>query len=101
MKVSVTYAEPDHQEWIEFEAPEGTTAQEAIRMSGIQERFPHADLESKKIGIFGKPVKSGQELREGDRVEIYRPLQVDPKKARTRQSKKKGEGQEEEGGSGE
>ncbi|MFA9461678.1 RnfH family protein [Thiohalorhabdus methylotrophus] len=98
MQVSVAYAEPDHQEWVEFEAPEGVTAEQAVRMSGILEKFPHLELEGKKLGIFGKPVKNDQELREGDRVEVYRPLQADPKKARTRKRK---QAEEESGGEAE
>jgi hypothetical protein len=94
MQVSVAYAEPDHQEWIEFEAPEGITAQAAVEMSGIMDKFPDLTLEGKKLGIFGKPVKADQVLREGDRVEIYRPLKADPKKARTRKRKQEGEGED-------
>ena len=90
MQISVAYAEPDHQEWVEFEAPEGITADEAVRMSGILEKFPHLDIADKKLGVFSKPVKGDHVLREGDRVEIYRPLQADPKKARTR--KRQGQG---------
>jgi hypothetical protein len=97
MQISVAYAEPDHQEWIEFEAPEGITAEEAVRMSGILEKFPHLDIADKKLGVFSKPVKGDHQLREGDRVEIYRPLQADPKKARTRKRKA---GDEEAGGGG-
>ncbi|KPV41661.1 hypothetical protein AN478_00830 [Thiohalorhabdus denitrificans] len=100
MQVSVAYAEPDHQEWVEFEAPEGITAEEAVRMSGILEKFPHLELEGKKLGVFGKPVKDDQELREGDRVEIYRPLQADPKKARTRKRKSAEGGEEDKGDAG-
>ena len=98
MRISVAYAEPDQQEWIELEAPDGTTAEEAVRMSGILEKFPHLDLEGKQLGVFGKPVKGDQALREGDRVEIYRPLKADPKKARTR--RRGGEGAEGEGSGG-
>ena len=99
MHVSVAYAEPEHQEWIEFEAPEGVTAREAIRLSGITDKFPHLDPDEHKLGVFGKPVKPDQELREGDRVEIYRPLKADPKQARTRSKKSKGEeGEGESGG---
>jgi hypothetical protein len=100
MQISVAYAEPDHQEWIEFEAPEGITAEEAVRMSGILEKFPHLDISDKKLGVFAKPVKGDHVLREGDRVEIYRPLQADPKKARTRKRKDEGEsgGESGEGG---
>mgnify|MGYP000550659476 CR=1 FL=1 len=94
MQISVAYAEPDHQEWLEFEAPEGITAETAVHMSGILDKFPHLDITDKKLGVFGKPVKRDYVLREGDRVEIYRPLQADPKKARTRKR------QESEGGGG-
>jgi len=96
MQVSVAYAEPEHQEWIEFEAPEGVTAEAAVEMSGILDKFPDLTLEGKKLGIFGKPVKADQVLREGDRVEIYRPLKADLKKARTR--KRKGDEADEGGG---
>ncbi len=98
MQISVAYAEPDHQEWIELEAPEGTTAEEAVRMSGILEKFPHLSLEGKRLGVFGKPVKNDRVLREGDRVEIYRPLRADPKQARTRKRKQAGKGSESGGG---
>ncbi|MEF8792237.1 RnfH family protein [Thiohalorhabdus sp.] len=84
MQISVAYAEPDHQEWIEFEVPEGITAEEAVTMSGILDKFPQLDINDKKLGVFGKPVKREHPLREGDRVEIYRALKADPKKARTR-----------------
>ncbi|HKJ71976.1 MAG TPA: RnfH family protein [Gammaproteobacteria bacterium] len=100
MQISVAYAEPEHQEWVEFEAPEGITAEEAVRMSGILEKFPHLDISDKRLGVFSKPVKGDHVLREGDRVEIYRPLQADPKKARTRKRRDSadaggdGEGQE-------
>ena len=100
MHVSVAYAEPEQQEWIEFEAPEGVTAREAIRLSGIADKFPHLDPDAHKLGVFGKPVKPDQELREGDRVEIYRPLKADPKQSRTRGKRAKGEekGEGESGG---
>lgn len=98
MRVSVAYAEPGHQEWLEVEVPEGTTAEGAVRLSGIRERFPHLTLEDKELGVFSKPVPRDRVLREGDRVEIYRPLRADPKKARTRQAR--GEGAYGEGAGG-
>jgi putative ubiquitin-RnfH superfamily antitoxin RatB of RatAB toxin-antitoxin module len=54
--------------------------------------FPEIDPDSSSMGIFGKAVKSPSthELREGDRVEIYRPLTIDPKQARLNRAKKKG-----------
>mgnify|MGYP001818083498 FL=1 len=62
--------------------PEGTTALEAAKRSGITEKFEGIDLDNAKLGIFSKVVSPTQELREGDRVEVYRPLVADPKEVR-------------------
>lgn len=78
MHISVTYAEPTKQRWLELEVAEQTSAEEAIRQSGILQQFPEIDLEENKIGIFGKVVKLQQPLKEGDRVEIYRGITADP-----------------------
>lgn len=78
MQISITYAEPNKQQWIELEVEEMTTAIEAIQQSGLLEKFPEIDLEENKFGIFGKVVKPGHPLKAGDRVEIYRPITADP-----------------------
>jgi putative ubiquitin-RnfH superfamily antitoxin RatB of RatAB toxin-antitoxin module len=78
MKISVTYAEPSKQKWIELDVPDETTAEEAIRLSGLLEQFPEIDLEKNKYGVFGKVVKPVQALNAGDRLEIYRPITADP-----------------------
>lgn len=78
MRISVTYAEPGQQRWLELDVPEETSAEQAIHLSGLLQQFPEIDLEENKIGIFGKTVKLAQPLREGDRVEIYRPITADP-----------------------
>ena len=82
--VEVAYARPDRQEIIPLEVPEGTTAWEAAEQSGIQDLFPEIDLETLDMGIFSKVLRDPRHhaLREGDRVEIYRPLKIDPKEAR-------------------
>jgi len=80
--VEVAYALPERQTLLRLEVPDGTTAEEAIRRSGILERHPHIDLATNKIGIFAKPVPLSRVLRAGDRVEIYRPLIADPKAVR-------------------
>ncbi|MCW5569426.1 MAG: RnfH family protein [Dokdonella sp.] len=67
---------------VEIDVAQGTTAAEAIELSGIPLRFPLGDPESRTIGIFGKVAGPNTALRHGDRVEIYRPLTVDPKTAR-------------------
>jgi len=78
MKISITYAEPTKQKWVELDVPEETTAEEAIKLSGFLEQFPEIDLSENKFGVFGKVVKPVQPLKEGDRVEIYRPITADP-----------------------
>lgn len=77
MQVGVVYAEA--QIWLNLDVPEGSTAQHAIESSGILTRFPELNLKKNKIGIFGKITKLTAPLSEGDRVEIYRPIIVDPK----------------------
>lgn len=92
MRVEVAYARPDRQEIVELEVPEGTTAMEAVLKSGIEKIFPEIDPVSTDMGLFGKVVKTPDKyiLREGDRVELYRPLKIDPRQARLNRAKKKG-----------
>jgi putative ubiquitin-RnfH superfamily antitoxin RatB of RatAB toxin-antitoxin module len=78
MRISVTYAESRRQRWIDIDVPDETCAEEAIRLSGLLDEFPEIDLQENKLGIFGKVVKAAQPLKEGDRLEIYRPITADP-----------------------
>jgi putative ubiquitin-RnfH superfamily antitoxin RatB of RatAB toxin-antitoxin module len=81
--VEVAYALPERQALIRISVPAGTTALEAARRSGLEERFPGLTLsEDSRLGIFGQLVPPDQELSAGDRVEIYRPLLADPKEVR-------------------
>lgn len=82
IKVEVSYALPHKQVILELEVPEGTTVLEAARQSGVTEKFEGIDLDNAKLGIFGKVVSPKQALKAGERVEIYRPLQADPKEVR-------------------
>ncbi|MFI9653688.1 RnfH family protein [Guyparkeria sp. GHLCS8-2] len=90
MKVEVAYARPDIQMLLEVDVAEGATVEEAIRRSGILERFPEIDLSQQKVGVFAKVVPLSQALREWDRVEIYRPLIADPKAARRQRAQNDG-----------
>jgi hypothetical protein len=80
--IEVAYARPDEQVILAIQVPSGTTIEEAIRRSGVLDRFPEIDLAANKVGVFGKVGRLDQELVGGDRVEIYRPLIADPKEAR-------------------
>ncbi len=86
IKVEVAYALPDSQVIIPLDVEEGATAEQAIRKSGILDRFPEIDLSNVKIGVFGKLTKLDSPLRPKDRVEIYRPLKADPKEVRKRRA---------------
>ena len=78
MQIGVAYSEQAQQNWLTIVVPEEATVKDAIERSGILRMFPHIDLATQKVGIFGKIVKAEAPLRPGDRVEIYRPITCDP-----------------------
>ncbi|MDX1451388.1 MAG: RnfH family protein [Oleiphilaceae bacterium] len=88
--IEVAYALPSKQQIIPLTVSAGTTVYEGAKKSGIDEIFPEIDFDQVDMGIFGKVVKKPKEevLREGDRIEIYRPLIIDPKQARLNRAKK-------------
>ena len=87
--VEVAYALPEEPVLIALDVDQGTTVEQAVKLSGILERFTDIDLKTNKLGIFGKTTKSDQVLRDKDRVEIYRPLIADPKESRRKRAEKK------------
>jgi len=81
MHIGVAYGEsPENHVWLRLEVPDGSTVRDAIEISGLLKRFPSINLETNKVGIYGKVVKLDTELKEDDRVEIYREITADPKK---------------------
>lgn len=90
MKVEVAYATPEKQLIVEVDVPVGTSMVEAVRQSGIEREFPGIEPASLPMGIFGRKVpKPDQEtLHPGDRIELYRPLKIDPKQARQNRAAK-------------
>ena len=87
--VEVAYALPDRQKLIELEVAEGCNIRQAIESSGILQHFPEIDLDRQPVGIFSKKRELTHVLAQGDRIEIYRPLTIDPKEARRTKAKKK------------
>lgn len=85
--VVVAYALPDDQRLVALELPAGATAREAIERSGLLAAFPDLDPDADGIGVFSQPVSPDTPLEDGDRVEIYRPLQIDPKAQRRARAK--------------
>lgn len=86
--VEVAFALPEKQAIIALKVPSGTTMYEAARLSGITDKFPGINLDNSSMGIFGKAEANPKEtiLKEGDRVEIYRPLIADPKEVRKKRA---------------
>ena len=82
IEVEVVYARPEAQRRIALRVAAGTCVADAIRQSGILAEFPEIDLAQAKLGIYSRRVDSQAALHDGDRIEIYRLLAVDPKRAR-------------------
>jgi len=89
VNVEVAYAKPDDQVIVVLAIPEGATVDAAIKASGLLERFPEIALSEINAGIFGVVCKLDQLVKEGDRIEIYRPLRHDPKEARRQRALKR------------
>jgi uncharacterized protein len=82
--IEVCYALPERQVLLSLAVAPGTTVREAIERSRIVEQCPEIDLSTQVAGIFGKIQALDTPVSAGDRIEIYRPLTVDPKLARQR-----------------
>lgn len=82
IRVEVVYATAERQEMVTLELEPGTTVTDAIGRSCLADKFAEFEVDPARVGIFSRKVGLDHILRDGDRVEIYRPLQVDPKEAR-------------------
>lgn len=71
INIEIAYALPERYYLKSFQVDEGITVQTAITQSGILSQFPDIDLSTNKIGIFSRPIKLTDVLKEGDRIEIY------------------------------
>ncbi len=89
ISVEVAYATPAEQKIIVVEIEQGATIERVIDRSGILEIFPEIDLMVQKVGVWSKVKKLTDEVGDGDRVEIYRGLTMDPKEARRKRAKVK------------
>ena len=89
IRVEVAFALADRQFLEALELPTGTTAAQAVAASGLFEAFPEAEGLPAGLGVFSKPVKPDHVLSDGDRVEVYRALVVDPKESRRRRAARK------------
>jgi hypothetical protein len=88
MKVAVALALAGRQAVVELELEEGATVRQAVSASGLAGRFPELDLGRLTPGIWSRASGWDAKLRDGDRVELYRPLQADAKQMRRSRARK-------------
>ena len=81
MRVEVVQAHAERTEIVKLDLPAGATVRDALAAAGI---------DAQRVGIFGKRVSSDARLADGDRVEVYRPLKIDPKQARRQRARRQG-----------
>ena len=84
MKITVIYAKPNYQQKVEVHIPDGATPYDAILASNIESLSSDMDLNKCNIAIWGESVPKGYKLKDGDRVEICRHLNLDAKMLRKR-----------------
>ncbi len=85
--VELVYIKPGSQTSLMLDIEQGSSIKQAINISGLLQRFPEIDLSVNKVGVFSKVKPLDYVLTNGDRLEVYRPLLVDPKEARRRRDK--------------
>ncbi|KXS37355.1 MAG: hypothetical protein AWU55_2357 [Halomonadaceae bacterium T82-2] len=87
VRVEVAFALPQRQVIVPLTLPPGTSAREAVRRAHLESHFadlPTETFSEAELGIFGRRLDAPEQytLTNGDRVELYRPLRIDPKQAR-------------------
>lgn len=82
LRVTVVYCARDRQWIVGVEVPAGSTLRDAVLASGLPQRVPGLDPAALDLGVFNELRKADEAVRDGDRIEVYRPLAIDPKQAR-------------------
>ena len=86
LRIQVCWASPEQQLLKQLELRAPVTVEQAVRASGILDELPDVTLRDNEVGVFSERRRLGDLLRDGDRVEIYRPLQADPKEVRRKRA---------------
>jgi putative ubiquitin-RnfH superfamily antitoxin RatB of RatAB toxin-antitoxin module len=90
IQVEVVYARSEEQVLLVLEVEQGSTVGQVIERSGILDRIPEIGRPPVRVGIFGRAAELTAAVREGDRIEIYRPLIADPKQQRQARARRRG-----------
>ena len=91
IRVSIVYSSGPrhtHEQWVTLD--DGASVLQAVQASGVLQTFSEIDLAHARVGVWSRKAGLSQQVRENDRVEIYRPLTVDPKVARRERFRKQG-----------
>lgn len=88
INIEVAYALPDKHSLVNVSVDAESTIKEAITASGLLDIYPEINLDDNKVGIWSRMAKLNDQLSDGDRIEIYRPLIADPKEVRKRRAEK-------------
>lgn len=91
INIEVAYALPERYYLKKLQVEENSLIQMAIMQSGVLQKYKEIDLRENKVGIFSRPVKLTDKVKEGDRIEIYRPLIADPKEIRRKRAQQQAE----------
>lgn len=86
ISIEVAFATPDQQQVVRLSVPEGTTLAQAVERSGLAAMFGNFNLAELKKGVWNQVKPDDYQVQDGDRVEVYRPLIIDPKEARRRRA---------------
>jgi len=81
-EVEIVFALPDRQSLKCISVASGETVADVVAKSGLGEDFPEIEIDSLALGIWGCEVERTRPVKEGDRIEVYRPLEMDPREAR-------------------
>ena len=82
ISVELVFATPQKQLLLVLEVDHGETVADVISHAAIGEQFPDMQISELAVGVWGKKVSRDYVVRDGDRIEVYRPLQIDPREAR-------------------
>ena len=87
LPVEIVLATPGRQVLLALDVEAGSSVADVIARSGIGLQFPELDLDAMAVGIWGTPVARDRPVGPGDRVELYRPLEIDPREARRQRAR--------------
>ncbi len=82
LSVEVVAGDADAQILRRLDVAEGATVMDAVKQADLETDYPALVIDQDRLGIFGRRVDADQVLKDGDRIEVYRPLKADPKEVR-------------------